>query len=176
MNQNHLRFPIGELEIPKSITSGMVEEWIKDISLFPERLAQLVKDLSPSDLGLTYRKGGWNIKQIVHHCADSHLNSIIRFKLALTENNPTIRPYLEAKWAELPDAQSADISQSLMLIKGLHGKWSVLLNHLSELDMTRTYVHPEHGREFTISQTIAMYAWHCNHHLAHIELALSNKK
>jgi hypothetical protein len=112
---------------------------------------------------------------VVHHCADSHMNSIIRFKLTLTEDDPEIRPYYEGRWAELVDGKDDDISYSLQLITAVHSKWVKLLKGLKPNDLERNFIHPEHGQAFSIAENIGIYAWHCNHHLTHIELALKSK-
>ncbi|MFT4524048.1 MAG: hypothetical protein ACI85F_000189 [Bacteroidia bacterium] len=132
--------------------------------MFPQRLRNFTKNLSVDQLNLTYRPDGWSIKQVVHHCADSHMNSIIRFKLTLTEDDPEIRPYYEGRWAELVDGKDDDISYSLQLINAVHNKWVNLLNSLSAEDMEREFIHPEHGQRFSIAENIGIYAWHCNHH------------
>lgn len=166
-----LRFPIGEFEVPKQVSTSDIEKWIGDIALFPSRLVDLVDNLSEEQLSKTYRPEGWTIRQVVHHCADSHLNSFIRFKLAMTEDTPTIRPYLEDKWAEQVD-YTIPIVNSIKIIEGLHARWTVLLKSFDATDLERKFVHPEHGTSFSLAEAIAMYAWHCNHHLAHVRLAL----
>lgn len=147
---------------------------IEEISLFPKRLEALISNITKEQLHWCYRPDGWTIKQVVHHCADSHMNSLIRFKLALTENNPIIKPYNEAKWANLTDGLDNDISDSVLILKGLHSKWVLLLKSLNKEQLKRRFVHPEHGEEFSVSDTIGNYAWHCNHHLAHIKNALDS--
>ena len=134
----------------------------------------LVKDLSPLELDYIYRPGGWTIKQVVHHCADSHMNSLIRFKLALTEDLPTIKPYFEERWAELADYHNP-ISDSLIILQGVHNRWVTLLKSLDQEQLKRDFIHPEHQKRFTLKETMALYAWHCQHHLAHIEQALEFK-
>lgn len=168
MSDYHLRFPIGEFEIPSVITSKQIEDWINDIAVFPQHLSESVKDLSNDQLDTAYRPNGWTIRQVVHHCADSHMNSLIRFKLALTENNPTIKPYDEAQWAELSDSKTSPIQPSLQIINGLHERWVILLKSLTEGDLTKVFTHPEHRKTFSIAETIGLYAWHGRHHLAHI--------
>jgi hypothetical protein len=133
----------------------------------------LTSHLGKEELKWKCRPEGWTIKQVIHHCSDSHINSIIRFKLALTEDNPTIRPYREERWAELDDSINDDISISLSLIEVLHTKWAYLLRSLSEEQLNRTFNHPNSG-EFTLKQAIALYAWHSNHHLAHVKQALAS--
>ena len=171
----HLKYPIGHYEPVKNPAASTLESWILDIENFPEKLSELVVGLTSTQLNWQYRPKGWTIKQVVHHCADSHLNSILRFKLALTEDKPTIRPYFEDRWAQLEDGQHEDISISLQFITSLHAKWVALLNTLSKEDLQREYVHPEHGKIFNLAETIGSYAWHGNHHLAHIKNALKYK-
>ena len=124
--------------------------------------------LENAQLDTPYRDGGWSVRQVVHHIADSHINSIVRFKLALTEDTPTIRPYDEALWAELGDARSAPVELSLALIDALHARWAVMLRGMTAEDFKRTFHHPEHDRTFPLDRTLAMYAWHGKHHIAHI--------
>lgn len=168
-----LKYPIGKFIKPERINDHTIRQWIGDIEQFPKSLATLVAPLSTEQLNWRYRPEGWMIKQVVHHCADSHINSLIRFKLALTEDAPTIRPYFEDRWAELVDSLDDDLNDSLLLIKGLHSKWVTLLNSLSEQDLDKTFIHPEHGKSFTLRENIGIYAWHCNHHLGHVRQALA---
>ena len=139
---------------------------------FLPKLKLYVPRLSVEELNLPYRPDGWTIKQVVHHCADSHMNSLIRFKLALTEDQPTIRPYFEDRWATLVDSLSDDITPAIGLLTHLHTKWVQVLRALTPEDLKRTFVHPEHGTVFTLEDTIGSYAWHCAHHSAHIRQAL----
>ena len=166
----HLQYPIGRFEAPK--TFKKVNEWIKDIEDFPSEISQITENLNRQDLSKTYRPEGWNIAQVVHHCADSHMNSFMRTKLALTEEHPAIRLYFEDLWAELVDGKELDVSDSLIFIQALHSKWTRLLQSLSKEDLEKTFFHPEHNTVVTISENIAFYSWHCRHHLAHINLAL----
>ncbi len=161
------RFPIGKFEKPTKISQNQLKEWVKDISLFPTRLKNEVQHLSEEQLDTVYRDDGWTIRQVVHHCADSHMNSLIRFKLTLTEDKPTIKPYWEDRWAELADSKMS-ILPSLLMLEGIHERWIVLLNFLSEKDYSKSFIHPEHGKEFRMDENIGVYAWHYNHHLAHI--------
>ena len=167
-----LRFPIGKFEKPSIISAEQITIWINDIEQFPKKLCKLVEELPNEALDWKYRPKGWNIKQVVHHCADSHINSFCRFKLSLTEDTPTIKPYFEEKWAELPDVIDADINDSLQIIKGLHSRWAILLKALQENDFEKEFIHPEHGKRFSVAENIGVYAWHGNHHLAHIEQAI----
>ncbi len=169
-----LMFPIGEFETPSDYSIEKIESWIQSIISFPPRLNVLVQKLSREELNWKYRPNGWTVKQVVHHCADSHINSFIRFKLGLTEGSPTIRPYYEDRWANLIDGIDDDISDSLILIQGLHSKWGKLLQSFSKDDFTKEIVHPELGRRFSLQELIAMYAWHCEHHLEHVRIGIES--
>ncbi|WP_299339391.1 YfiT family bacillithiol transferase [uncultured Psychroserpens sp.] len=170
-----LKFPIGKFHTPEHISSEIIDSWIQDIEHFPEAIEQLTKDLSNEQLNWAYRPEGWTIKQVVHHCADSHMNSMIRFKLALTEESPTIRPYYEDRWATLIDGNDDDLKDTLFLLKGLHSKLGKLLRHISNDELSREFIHPEHGKRFRLDETIGTYAWHSNHHLAHVKQAIKYK-
>lgn len=165
---DRLKYPIGPFQKPAEFTTSALTACIADIESFPRRLKDAVATLSDAQLDTPYRDGGWTVRQVVHHCADSHMNSLVRFKLALTENVPTIKPYFEERWAELADGKSFAIGPSLLLLEGLHARWTELLRSLSESDLKREFLHPEHGRTLRLDETIGLYAWHCNHHLAHI--------
>lgn len=167
-----LRFPVGEFTPPNQITRQNLDAWIAEIAAFPNQLRQLSQHLDQAQKAWVYRPGGWSIQQLVHHCADSHMNSLIRFKLALTENNPNIRPYHEDRWAELTDGNNDDLEDSLLLLTGLHAKWVRLLASLTDEQWQREFVHPEHGQRFSLDENTGIYAWHCRHHLAHVQLAL----
>ena len=169
-----LRFPIGEFTKPDVIDQSQLDQWITSIESLPARIESVTKGLSENELNYKYRPNGWTIKQVVHHCADSHMNSIIRFKLALTEKSPTIRPYFEDRFAKLID-YSEPIDSSLSILKGVHHKLGVLLRSFDASDLKRDFIHPEHGKVFTIDETIGTYAWHSDHHFAHIEQALHYK-
>ena len=172
---DELRYPVGTYEPVMDPDKATLNAWISEIKLFPKHIIELTSELSNEELQWRYRPGGWNIKQLVHHCADSHLNSIIRFKLALTEDSPEIRPYYEDRWAELADANDDNIRPSLDLIRALHRKWVMMLKSLSEEQLGRQFVHPEYGKKYSLAETIGNYAWHCRHHLAHIKLALQDR-
>lgn len=167
----NLRFPIGEFVKPETITSYHIQEWINHIVELPIAIVDITDNLSEEELNYKYRPEGWTIKQVVHHCADSHMNSIIRFKLALTEQRPTIRPYFEDRFAKLPD-YNEPMDTAISILKGVHHKLGVLLRSLEDEDLKRSFIHPEHNKVFTIEETIGVYAWHSNHHLAHIKQAL----
>ncbi|MCP4441779.1 MAG: putative metal-dependent hydrolase [Aureispira sp.] len=175
INLEQLKFPIGQFQKPASYSASRIHKWINDIEEFPKKLKALTQELPSEELNWKYRPNSWTIKQVVHHCADSHMNSLIRFKLALTEEQPNIRPYFEDRWAELSDGVDNNIKHSLLLLTGLHQKWANLLRSLTKDKLDRTFTHPEHGQIFSLKENIGIYAWHCNHHLAHIEQALANQ-
>ncbi|WP_404332134.1 YfiT family bacillithiol transferase [Mesobacillus maritimus] len=160
------QYPIGPFKPEQEMTSTVIDNCIKEIEEAPSLLRKSVKDLSDQQIDTPYRPGGWTIRQVIHHLADSHMNSFIRMKLALTEENPTIKPYFEEKWAELPDS-SQPVEVSLSLLEGLHGRWVYLLRSLQPADLEKTFYHPESG-PVTIAMNINLYAWHSRHHLAHI--------
>lgn len=175
MDIEKLKFPIGEYTPIKDPTNKELKEWILTIEAFPVALENLLKDISIEKLNWKYRPEGWTVKQVVHHCADSHTNSLIRFKLALTEDTPTIRPYFENKWAFLADSMTDEIEDSLLILKGLHKKWVFLLRNLSKAQLNLAFVHPETGAKINLAENIGMYAWHCEHHLAHIKNGIESK-
>jgi len=163
-----LRYPIGKFEFPSTFSMPEIENNIHTICHFPQVLKETVEFLSDDQLNTAYRPGGWTVRQLVHHLADSHMNSYIRFKWTLTENEPTIKAYDEKAWAELPEAKHEAIESSLLLLTALHLRWFNLLKKLSESDLKKAFVHPENGRKIQLHENIALYAWHCNHHLTHI--------
>lgn len=174
MGNYNLKYPIGEFIKPEIISNEILDQWITTIKKFPEELFSEVQNLTEKELGYKYRPNGWNIHQVVHHCADSHMNSFIRFKLALTEDNPTIRPYFEDRWAEQSDYLNSPVILSLNIIEGLHKRWVILIKSLTNDELNRTFIHPEGNKEITLKENIGIYAWHCTHHLEHIKLAKSN--
>jgi hypothetical protein len=163
-----LKYPIGRFAIPDVIDRQLLNDWIRTIADFPARLKAEVNDLNDNALEKQYRPDGWTIRQVVHHCADSHMNSFIRFKLALTEENPTIKLYEEKAWSELPDAKNISIASSLKLLEGLHERWVILLQSLSTEQLESAFIHPATKRLIPLKVNIGLYAWHCNHHLTHI--------
>ncbi len=169
-----LKYPIGEFNKPEQIISQHITEWISSIEALPNSIVSITKNLSENELNYKYRPEGWTIKQVVHHCADSHINSLMRFKLALTEDTPTIRPYFEDRFAELID-YTEPIDAPISVLIGVHKTLGVLLKNLNQDDLKREFVHPEHGKHFSLEETIGVYAWHSNHHLAHIKQALHFK-
>lgn len=175
MDIEKLRYPIGKYTAPETYTDEIISGWVKDIETLPQLIKAEVSGLSGDTLQQTYRPGGWTIQQLVHHCADSHMNAFIRFKLALTENNPTIKPYMETLWAELPDTVDMPINASLLILEGVHARMATLLKSLTSEQLQRTFIHPEHNRTQSIAFTIGSYAWHGNHHLSHIKIAKATK-
>lgn len=176
MTLQQLQYPIGKFQKPETITTEIINQSIKTIASFPEKIYTETYNLSNSQLDTSYRPNGWTIRQVVHHCADSHCNSFIRLKLALTENQPTIKPYLENLWANLQDSVNMPLEPSIQMLSGIHHRWSTLLHNLTQTDLQRTFIHPEHGQITTIQEHILQYAWHCNHHLAHITQAKKNNQ
>lgn len=164
-----LKYPIGLFDCPAIITKEYINSWISILEHFPERLENLVKDLSDAQLDTTYRPEGWTIRQVVHHISDSHHHSYTRFKWALTEDKPVIKAYDEVRWAELSDSKHAPIAMSLNHIRAIHFKLVYLLKALSDEDLSRCFFHPETNSEVVLSYNIGNYAWHSNHHYAHIE-------
>ncbi|PWK18588.1 YfiT family bacillithiol transferase [Xanthomarina spongicola] len=170
-----LKYPIGQFQCPKDITTNDIGLWIETLEQFPERLEQLVSSLSNKQLDTPYRPGGWTIRQVIHHVADSHHHSYIRFKWALTEDKPVIKYYYEALWAELEDAKTAPINLSINHLKAVHAKLVYFLKGLSKADLNKSFIHPEHNEEVVLKKNIGIYAWHSNHHFAHIEKLLKRE-
>jgi hypothetical protein len=162
-----LRYPMGKFKWEGRTTDQQRRQYIDDIAAAPARLREAVKGLNEPQLDTPYRPGGWTVRQVVHHLPDSHMNAYVRFKLALTEEAPTVKTYEEARWAELTDARTAPVETSLTLLESLHHRWVTLLKSLTATDWARTFQHPELG-PMTLEKTLAMYAWHGKHHVAHI--------
>jgi len=160
------RYPIGKFRRNEADLTNH-EAAIATLAELPEKMRSAVDGLGASQLDTPYREGGWTVRQLVHHVADSHANSYVRMRLALTEDWPTIKPYDEKLWAELSDAKSAPIELSLELLDGLHARWTLLLKSLTEEQWQRGYVHPVNGRQ-SLAEAVALYDWHSRHHLAHI--------
>ncbi|KIL42710.1 YfiT family bacillithiol transferase [Jeotgalibacillus soli] len=168
-----MKYPIGNFQFDGEITNSVTRGWINEIEDLPRLLRDAVKELDNEQLDTAYRSGGWTVRQVVHHLADSHMNAYIRFKLALTEEKPVIKPYNETKWAELSDYE-LPIDISLLLLEALHKRWTKLLRSISPADMEKTFIHPDSG-EVSVGKNIGIYAWHGRHHLAHIT-SLCNRK
>lgn len=165
-----LRYPVGKCPQPKEIDFETIKSWEETIASFPQKLRNEVEGLSDEELDTPYREDGWTVRQLVHHLADSHMNAYIRFKLALTEKKPTIKPYEQALWAKQPDYEGP-IDPSLGILDGVHKRWSNLLQSMKPEDFEQTYVHPEYNDEYDLKESLCQYEWHCRHHLAHIQLA-----
>ncbi|WP_298546749.1 YfiT family bacillithiol transferase [uncultured Aquimarina sp.] len=172
----NLQYPIGEFKCPKTITKEHISDWISDIEELPKKISDLVSDFSEEQLETPYRSGGWTARQVIHHIHDSHHNGYIRFKWALTEDKPVIKAYYEDRWAELFDTKSAPIHLSLDLIKALHAKWVYFLKGLSDNELEKVFIHPEGTVEISLAEDIGIYAWHGNHHLAHLQIVATATK
>jgi hypothetical protein len=168
------RYPIGRFAPEAHPTPEWRHDAIERIAAAPARLRAAVNGLSEAQLSTPYREGGWTVRQVVHHVPDSHVNAYVRLKLALTEKAPTIKPYEEALWAELPDTAHVSIDVSLALLEALHMRWVSLLRAMREEDWSREYTHPETGRH-DLNYMLAMYAWHGAHHVAHITMLRQSK-
>jgi uncharacterized damage-inducible protein DinB len=162
-----LRYPVGKFESRSKLNADERLSMIEQISAAPARMRDAVRGLSESQLNTPYREGGWTVRQVVHHVPDSHLNGYTRLKLALTEKEPTIKPYDQSAWADLADSRDTPIETSLILLESVHDRWVRLLRSLDDAGFERTFRHPEHGA-VTVDWLIAMYAWHGRHHVAHI--------
>ena len=168
MNAPDLRYPIGKFQRPESLSPAERVAAIDAMRQAPARMRAASQGLTDSQLDTPYRPGGWTVRQVVHHVPDSHMNAYVRCKLALTEETPTIKPYDEAKWAELDDAKSKLIEHSVLLLESLHARWIFLLERLTPEQWRRTLNHPEWERPMSIDTLIALYHWHGKHHVAHI--------
>ena len=166
-----LRYPIGHAQLPDGpLPAAGRAALIQQLADLPAQLTTAARAVGGEGLQRPYRPGGWTGRQVIHHLADSHLNCYTRYRLALTEDHPTIRPYDETAWAELPDVAATPITVSLALLEALHTRWTTLLHHLEEAQWRRTFYHPGMERDFTLDQATALYAWHGRHHLAHLQL------
>jgi hypothetical protein len=163
-----LRYPIGPMEEGLPATPELRTRWIAELAAFPGQLASAVAGLTVEQIDTPYRPGGWTVRQLVHHVPDSHLQAYTRFKLALTEDEPTIKPYDEAAWARLPDSRLTPPEVSLALTGAIHTRWVDLIRAMDDSHFLRTFHHPELHRSFTLMEVLGRYAWHGRHHLAHI--------
>jgi uncharacterized damage-inducible protein DinB len=161
------RYPIGKPALPPIVDADQLKSAIRDLAEMPELLRNALDGLEENELTTPYREGGWTVRQLVHHLADSHMNAFIRVRLALTQDNPTIVPYDEKAWAELHDSVSAPVEWSLELIESLHARWVMMLQVLDGEDWKRTFVHPDNGPQ-TVERATLLYSWHSRHHVAHI--------
>ncbi|MCM3637780.1 putative metal-dependent hydrolase [Sporosarcina luteola] len=166
-----VKYPIGELQVPEKATLANVQEWLKDIETYTIRLREVVDSLNEEELRKTYRDGAWTVRQLVHHIADSQLNMYQRLKLALTDENPTVPAFDEEKWAIQPDTQ-LPVESSIKMLEGINERIVALGKSLTEEQLDRVFTHQKNG-EITVGTKVAKLAWHENHHLAHIKIALS---
>jgi hypothetical protein len=167
MDTPDLRYPVGEFSFPESVSAQELAVFIDHIAATPARMREAIAGLSDSQLDTPYRPGGWTVRQLAHHVPDSHINSYMRFRLALTEDDPVIKPYEEARWAELSDARTMPVEPSLALLENLHARWVPLLRSLSDAEWKRSFRHPALG-PVRLEQNAALYSWHGRHHVAHI--------
>lgn len=171
----NLRYPIGHFVVPDNITDTALADWTAQLEALPAALEHLVKDLTNEQLETPYRPGGWTVRQLVHHIADSHHNSYIRFKWALTEDTPVIKPYDEKAWADLFDTRTAPIGMSLDHLRAVHVKLVYLIKGLSGEALARKFVHPDGNIETSLAENVGRYAWHGSHHYTHIKRLLERE-
>ena len=162
------RYPVGKFERRDTLTSEERKKAIETLAAVPQKMRDAIRGLDEKQLDTPYRDGGWTVRQVVHHVPESHMHAYIRTKLALTEDNPIIKPYDEAEWAKLPDVAETPIETSLTLLESLHKRWDTLLRRMSEKDFRRTFRHPEHDGALTLDWLLALYSWHGRHHAGHI--------
>ncbi len=167
-NLEQLRYPIGRYKTPDGHTPELMKQWTDVLTALPSWMDVCIENLDEAQLHTPYRPGGWTVQQVVHHLADSHMNSYIRLKLALTEDNPTIKPYLEQEWAKMEDTQALPVNLSVTLLHALHRRWVAIIKSMKPADLERTYFHPEQGRTIPVWELVAMYAWHSRHHMEHV--------
>ncbi len=168
MITDDLRYPIGKYSTPQNITSSDREKFLAIIEQLPSKMIEAIQGLNDAQLDTPYRENGWTVRQVVHHVVDSHVNAYIRFKFALTEDNPTIKPYNENLWAELPEAKTGAVEISLPFIDAIHHRWVIMMKSMSEDQWARTYIHPEKKVTSRLDEVLSLYAWHSEHHTAHI--------
>jgi uncharacterized damage-inducible protein DinB len=168
------KYPIGKYEA-QPFSESQKKKWIADIQFLPNELEQAIENLDEAQLQTPYRDGGWTVHQLVHHLADSHMNSFIRFKLALTEDNPAIKPYEENAWSEMADVTKEPINVSITLLYALHKRWLTLLQNMSDADFEKTLFNPQRRGQLTLWEMLGIYAWHGKHHVEHIKTLKENK-
>lgn len=163
-----LKYPIGNFKAPDTYSMDNHKTRIESIRNLPHALEAALKPLSKEQVDTPYRPEGWTVRQLIHHIADSHINAFTRFKLGLTEDNPTIRPYDQGAWCSMKDANDLDPSVSMKIIEGLHERWSYVLDNMTASDFERNIFHPEMNKSLHLGTMLALYSWHSNHHLAHV--------
>jgi len=168
MDLEQLKYPIGKFERKPEISTEERAEFIANLKSFPQRLTTVVMELNEDQLDTAYRPDGWTVRQLIHHVADSHINSYVRFRWTLTEDTPMIKAYEQAAWADLPDAKSAPIKFSLNLLKATHARWTLLLERMTTDDYAKELGHPEWTNNLSLDDMLQLYSWHSDHHLAHI--------
>lgn len=173
MEHEHLKYPIGKWSKPQAYSDEQIRNWIQDIRSLPADIHTALEGRGEEVFAYCYRPGGWTLRQLIHHVADSHMNAYIRHKLAFTENEPRIMPYREHEWAHLEDVQRVPVATSIALLTALHQRWTVFLEHVGYDEWDCGFFHPEHNRLILLKESLSMYAWHSRHHLEHIKLALS---
>jgi hypothetical protein len=174
MNIELLKYPTGKFCTPGHFDAEQLEIFKTHISEFPQRLKSVLLHLPENKLDVPYRPEGWTARQVVHHLADSHINSYIRYRWTLTEKRPTIKAYNESDWSLLPDAMHGPINYSVDILSAVHAKWSYFMNQLDESDFKKTFIHPESGKELDLYYLTALYAWHGNHHIGHIKIIVNS--
>ena len=167
MQMSDPRYPLGKFSFDGDLTAEQKKQYLNDIEQLPARFRAALQGLSEKQLDTPYRNGGWTVRQVTHHVPDSHMNAYVRFKLALTEDEPTIRPYMEDRWAELPEAKTAPVALSLALLDSLHQRWTLMLRNIADTGWKRNFRHPEMGL-MSLEKTLALYSWHGRHHTAHV--------
>ncbi|RNL50593.1 YfiT family bacillithiol transferase [Pedobacter jejuensis] len=175
MDLEQLKYPIGQFIMPAKFDEQQAKIWISEIENLPNQIKMATENLTEEELNQTYRPNGWTLRQVVHHIPDSHMNAYIRFKQAITEDIPVIRPYFEERWAETEEAKNGDIQMSIALLASLHQRWVAFLKTLKIGDYQRKYIHPAQNKELTLANMLGMYAWHGKHHLAHIVNTISQQ-
>lgn len=164
-----LKYPVGKFKVQETYSNEEIENFKANLKLFPKVLRETTSGISDAELATPYREEGWTARQVVHHLADSHMNMMIRLKWTFTEDQPAIKAYHEDLWAELPD-YSLPIEISLAMIDGIHARISALVENIGEEELEKTYFHPESKRYWKVKEVLALYSWHCEHHLAHINI------
>lgn len=173
MEMEHLKYPVGKWTEPESYPAENMRHWIEEIKSLPKNIETLLKGKGDEVYTYRYRPGGWTLRQLIHHIADSHMNAYIRHKLAYTENQPKINAYLEKEWALLEDVEKVPVWISLQLLSALHARWTVFLESIPYDQWENGFIHPQHNRFISLKESLSMYAWHSRHHLEHVKIALS---